>query len=267
VGRFTEVGNSARPTIVLLGMVGLLDLLTIGSVAEALLRTVDPVDFARLQACSREARALPTAVVTLVYWREIMAALRPLPLLLPDDGDPGSDEGSETGWSEIDGDGDGDDDDDDGESGHDEDGYTHEKMTVARGLLILAGPPAGSDGGPSAAVVLQAACAVTAAKRSPAGSDKRSRLADVDWRLHFRRHGALTHMKRRRTRLLTASLAHRGLKLRSDSWLCETYIGGGGKHTRDEVVDKMEEMAYFYDGIPLPRDLDSERLPMVGRSC
>jgi hypothetical protein len=260
---------------------GLLDLLGLCPVGEGVLGASDTIALARLQACSREARSLPTAGAA---WRDhLVTALEPaepqtdriLAAVLDLPGNYGTDSDDSVSDSES-----------ESESGSGEsagnkggcgDGGAAKipaqppgGMTAAQGRALLTAPP-GDDQTASQRrkrlrQLLHAVHAVdTGGKRvgskcskvagqSRAVSQAISDLAVIDWAATFRRHGAALHMARRRTRKLVAALASRDLKLRSDSWLSKNYISeGGAAHGRscEDVVDKMEEMAYFYDDIRL----------------
>lgn len=201
----------------------LLDLLAVDEITRVLLGYTDPIALAHLQGCSCETRII----------QEFGAAWRlKLETVLW---------GAEWRWSGW---------TSDGSDGSDSDGSISDDSSCAIEEQNGDSGAEETTGGELLPEVLL---------RCPSGATKQQlriacQLADrgdscavcLDWADLFRRHGVAAYLPHVRRRHLNQSLRQRGLKLRSDSWVCKQYVAGTGQFGVEEVCDKVEEMSFFH---------------------
>ena len=216
----------------------LLDLLALAPVAEALLRHTDAVALAQLHGCCREARTTLTAACGPRCWREALEAALRHKRADGTSADMMRGEDSE-------------DSDSDSSSGSDTAVLAAEAVNVAAAEPLAAEPEEQGVEVAEAIEMLVGSDDATAPTRWELLQACRGLVAagacdSVDWSAAFRQHGAAVHMRRLRKVRLVAALESRNLKLRRDSWLCRHYLAGTGTVGCEEIVDKMEEMDYFY---------------------
>ena len=199
----------------------LLDLLALDEVAHRVLGYTDPIALARLQSCGRATRNIEELGAA---WRQKLEAVLWGSVWHWTDV---SDLASDSDYSTT----------SDGSSSSDEEEQGGDGAGEAAGGEQLPEVLLHSPGG-ATAQQLRVACQLAARGEHQA--------ACLDWANLFRCHGVAKYLPHARRLHLEQSLRQRGLKLRSDSWVCKQYIAGTGRMDFEGVCDKVEEMSFFY---------------------